>query len=240
MIHRFCLSMIGAVALLSLMPSISFGQSQVATTFNPPADKPTPKRVAGGSSREGDRCTTGSRQDGPSLTAILPISQFGTTIVERPVIFVYLPDGQTKEGFFSLKDQNSRTLYEMNVSLDTTGGVLPIQLPEDAPILEIGEDYQWYFVLKCSARFHPSNPFVEGWIRRVEMDPSLGLHQDSVQSLIDVDSYGAAGIWYDTLRILADLQYRQPTDSSLTASWSQLLDSVGLEEIASAPFVELN
>jgi len=53
-----------------------------------------------------------------------------------------------------------------------------------------------------------------------------------------VSVYAKNGIWYETITTLAQLRRQTPTDSRLTAQWTKLLESQGLESIADQPLVK--
>jgi hypothetical protein len=50
--------------------------------------------------------------------------------------------------------------------------------------------------------------------------------------------YAKAGIWQETISILAQLRHDRPSDRNINAAWKELLESVNLTEIANAPLVE--
>jgi hypothetical protein len=49
--------------------------------------------------------------------------------------------------------------------------------------------------------------------------------------------YAKAGVWQETLAIVAKLHYDRPNDSKITEEWKELLKSVDLEAIANASVV---
>ena len=48
---------------------------------------------------------------------------------------------------------------------------------------------------------------------------------------------GKNGVWYDCAATLVALQTVQPTNAVLSKQWEELLSSVGLKEVITAPFV---
>jgi Domain of Unknown Function (DUF928) len=50
--------------------------------------------------------------------------------------------------------------------------------------------------------------------------------------------YAANQIWYDAVNSLAELRHKNSSDRLLAEDWNQLLKSVGLEDLATAPIVK--
>ncbi|WP_210407399.1 DUF928 domain-containing protein, partial [Hydrocoleum sp. CS-953] len=50
--------------------------------------------------------------------------------------------------------------------------------------------------------------------------------------------YSEAGIWYEALVTLAELIRSNPNDVKFTSEWQNLLNSVGLNEVATEPLKE--
>ncbi len=147
------------------------GNAATRQAFLPPADTQTPSAASAQSAAtRGERCSA----DNPErLQALLPKQHnFGMTLQERPAFFVHLPGTEAPQAFFSLKttapDGAERTLYSTVIPLNKDrAGILRWQLPADAPALEVGRDYHWYFVLQCGSRLEIDDPYVDGWVRRI-------------------------------------------------------------------------
>ena len=230
---------IGSLSAITLAFGINFiglGTAK-ALQFVPPNGEGTPKSHSAGASRDSGACAQNLNpgiSTEPSMQALLPQSFSGKTISARPTFFVYLPTGGVTEGFFSIKDENRKTHYRMEIPLSGAQGIVAIQLPEEAKALEVNKDYQWLFTIKCNGQLHPSNPLVEGWITRVEGNSNW---QQS-NPIETATSLGAAGIWYDTIATMASLRTNQPGDQNIAYHWQELLGSVGLETLAHADVVE--
>jgi Domain of Unknown Function (DUF928) len=199
--------------------------------FTPPADNPAPRRAAGGAAR-GDSAE-------PTITAmmgLMPQSFYGTTVSERPTILVYLPDSEAQEVIFSLKDEASTLQY--SVTLPVSGaGVYALQMPPDAPVLEVGKNYHWFAALILDDGLTPGSPFVDGWIKRIEVSAQLSDSLEQGDPLANAAALGAAGVWYDSVAKLASLRSAQPQNEAIAHHWSELLTSVGLQDISMAPLI---
>lgn len=213
-------------------------QQPISVTFDP-QDAGKPRTSAGGASRspDGKVCPQDATAARASIAALIPVNHEALTVAKHPTFLVYMPQTSARQVFFSLQDRNQNNVYE--TMLPTTGeaGVMSIKLPADAPELEIGKRYKWYVTVMCGNALRPDSPIVEGEIRRVEPGTETNSELDKASPIERAALYGKNGIWQDTLATLADLRRSQPTDPTLTATWEQLLESVGLEAIAKEPLL---
>lgn len=211
------------------------GGSTVSVTFEPPG-KGTPRDTVGGASRGGgreDATATDSR-----IAPLIPANNDGLTVAEHPTFFVYVPQTSAQKAVFVLKDEKEDYYYEKTIAIPRTGGVIGLRLPTDAPGIEIGKNYKWSFLLICSEAMEPGTPAVEGKIRRVETNSVLLSQTKNLSPIERAALYGKNGIWYDTLTSIAEQRRLQPNDSTLAATWENLLKSAGLEAIASKPLIQ--
>jgi Domain of Unknown Function (DUF928) len=234
-------------------PRTGAGGASRGTFFTPPADNSAPRRAAGGASRGvfftppadnlAPRRAAGgaARGDSPASTSmammgLMPQSFYGTTVSERPTILVYLPDSDAQEVIFSLKDESSTLQY--SVTMPVSGeGVYALQMPTAAPALEVGKNYHWFAALISNGGLTPGSPFVDGWIERIEVSTQLSDALAQGDPLADAAALGAAGVWYDSVAELAFLRSAQPQNGAIATHWSELLTSVGLQDISMAPFM---
>jgi Domain of Unknown Function (DUF928) len=231
-------------------PSTSIGGgTRGSVTFGLPDDA-TPSTSIGGGTREGVQfglpggstpstgIGAGTREGGvPLLTALVPPTQHGNTVSGRPTIFAYVPPMGAKEVFFSLQDEDGNAFYHATLPVSADGGTIAIELPADAPELEVGRNYLWYLApLQAGTILRPDNYAVVGWIKRVE---STIDEQAFASSPIELaTAYANAGIWYDTLEVLASAQRSDPSNQALASEWNDLLQQVGLEAIAAQPLTD--
>lgn len=199
-----------------------------------PPDRGLPGRREGGGTR-GNCLRSDTR-----LLALIPNSNYGTTLSEYPTFFWYVPHTTTQSAEFVLLDEDDNEVYKSTFQISENPGIISHTLPADGTIapLEIGKDYHWYFSLICDTRDRSGDIFAEGWIQRVEPSPELA-DQLATSALSDRPTiYAQAGIWYDALSTLANLYQAEPTNSQLANHWLILLRSVGLEGIASQPLID--
>lgn len=231
--------------------------------FVPPSDNAAPRQSSGGASRDGftpppdnalpNSATGGSArtnlyghlpsQSGElvSMLAITPESFYGTTLLERPTFLVYLPESGAVDAIFSLKDEAGNTIYQTRVAVPDSSGVVAVQLPADAPGLEVGKNYQWLFALLVDGTLSPSTPYVDAWIKRIQPSSELAQQLQQGTPHQNAETLAANGVWYDSAALFAELQMAasdlEPNlnpdrNPELVQDWQELLNSVGLEGVA--------
>lgn len=237
-------------------PRRSTGGAARGDFFAPPPGEGAPHNTTGGAARGGERFETeGEAMDTssglsrgnaygvtssdtgvsvPAMIAVMPDSFYGTTVEARPTVLVYVPRSDADEAVFSLKDEAGNTIYEMPVNVPAKGGVMAIEMPTEAPELTVDKNYQWYVAIKLEDNLSPSSPFVDGWVKRIEPNAAVLEALQQRSAIAGVEALGANGIWYDTAARLAKLTEGQ-SDEVMMNHWYELLESVGLDEIAAAP-----
>lgn len=230
------LSAMTATVLSSWHPVIAQENSRFSTngfkvTFNPPtADKP--KRTTGGASRTIGECISRAEKSAIPFTPLLPDSTSGLTTAAYPMILAYLPETSANKVFFSWQDEDGNEHYQTILPMEQESGIISLTLPETAPPLQVGKNYQWALALMCDGKLQPDSPIVRGEIRRVQMASSLSDRLQTADNLETAAIYGEAGIWYETASTMAQLVEKRPDDAFLVANWQDLLTSVGLEQVA--------
>ncbi|MEM6755105.1 MAG: DUF928 domain-containing protein, partial [Cyanobacteria bacterium P01_C01_bin.38] len=221
-------------------PSQATGGGSRDGLFTRRSGESAPESSAGGASREGRRYLNypHSNIDQPAaILALLPQTYFGTTVSQRADILVYLPYSQAREGVFSLKDAQGNTLHEMKVPVSGQTEVITIKVPTD---LQLEKNYQWFLALKIDGQLTTRTPYVDGWIRRIQPHPEIAASMQQKDLLKQATAFGKHGVWYDCLATLAKLRATQPNNANLNKEWSELLESVGLQQIEKAPVVASN
>ena len=219
---------------------IAGNRSALSVTFDPPGEG-EPDDTRGAGSRNGGRCPLDLEVKDPYVIPLMPGTSSGLTVASRPTLFVYVAETIAKTAKFALYPEGSvNEIYEQDISLTGDPGVIRIDLPETAPALQVGQKYEWDFSLVCD----PNDPSADYWLSgSITRTPSNTKIQENKgefgePSLALAALYGKSGIWYDTLTTLANLRRSQPENTNYAVAWEQLLDSVGLQAIASKPFIE--
>jgi Domain of Unknown Function (DUF928) len=146
-------------------------------------------------------------------------------------LFTCLPIG-AEELFFSLQDEEGNPFYHTTLKVSPHGET--IALPPEAPELAMGKNYLWYVApLEPGSLLRPDNYAVVGWVTRVE---STTNEQTSAASPVELaTAYAKVGLWYDTLKVLADARASQPDNQTFATEWQDLLKQVELDAIAAQP-----
>jgi Domain of Unknown Function (DUF928) len=218
----------------------SGGASRGGNLFTPKKGNAAPQQASGGASRVGSYEINPSivAGSGPAaLIAVLPQSYYGTTLSERPTVMVYLPASSALEAVFSLKDEAGNMQHQMTIPVAGKSGVIGVKLPNDAPALAVGKNYQWFLALKIDGQLSPSTPYVDGWIQRIQPSTELATAMQQKDALKQAEALGKNGVWYDCVATLAALHISQPNNPTIIKQWEELLSSVSLKEIVTAPLV---
>ena len=208
--------------------------TQFRVTFDPPAED-MPRGSMGGASRTINQCVNQTNDSELPFSALLPASTQGLTTASYPTILAYLPETSAENLFFSWRDEDNQDHYQAILPIQQEGGIISLSLSENAPPLEVGKSYQWALGIMCDGRLQPDSPMVQGQVKRVELASKIENRLDGDISLKNAAIYGKNGLWYDTVAALAQLKTARPGDPELESNWNDLLNSVGLTEIAEAP-----
>lgn len=205
----------------------------------PPSDIGAPGSRGGGASRG---ICLGS-QDIFALMPSYPQGRspliWGLTTVEHPTFWFYVPAGASSgvEMEFVLRDRSGKKLYETKSDLKQAG-VLGVTLPATSPALATGDRYQWYFKVRCSGAQSQPPKYVNGWIERQAIAPTLANQLQQATPAQRAALYAQKGIWFDAITTLGQLRQAQPRDPALLQQWTELLDSVQLKDLATHPILK--
>lgn len=199
--------------------------------FKVPAIKPS-GNLSGGAARGGCR----DDNTRVNVVALMPNTKIGLTVASKPTFLFRVSKTSVQEAQFNLfNETGEKFIYSKTFPLTNTGDVISFTLPDDAPALEVGQEYQWEVVVNCDPDDSASNPRVRMAIKRVELDSTLASKLVEAQPNERPDLYAQEGIWIDALSTLAKLRMANVNDAELKEEWTSLLESVGLKEIASLP-----
>jgi hypothetical protein len=221
----------------------------------------------GGSQGGGTRGTCFKNQQNPEdkmpLTGLMPRNPLTNrpvnqtlTVAANPTFFMYVPETTLSAedvvfAEFSVYDDQDKDVYKTTFRLPTvlssdlpnssvfTPRIVKLSLPTNVS-LETGKTYHWQFQLYCSTVNAGPNPepnynnnlLVDGWIQRTELSSDLKTKIEQATPLEQAKLYAKESIWSETLMLAAQLRSSNPDE------WEELLKSVGLNEIAQAPFIE--
>ncbi|MEO1429966.1 MAG: DUF928 domain-containing protein [Cyanobacteria bacterium J06633_8] len=233
-LFKLILVAIGCFLTISLIP-IWISPAQARIKFTPPVKSAPTGPSTAGSSRDRGSCAIGKASSkNTSIVKLLPKSNIGLTAKERPSIMVYIPATTARKAFFSVQDENFNHHYQATLDLPEEAGIMEIKLPADAPALATGKKYQYSLAVICGEYLEPDDQLISGWIERVESKGNMLNQEVSVELASEL---AEKGIWYDAVSTLAELRKSQPSNQYVVNSWQQLLNYVGLDEIAQESIV---
>ncbi|MDC0834972.1 DUF928 domain-containing protein [Geitlerinema sp. CS-897] len=197
-------------------------------------------------------CDLDLEETSTPLTPLVPENDFGITLQGYPTFFVYVPElpdtaaiefvvtewefSETESG----TDVSDRDLYATTVDAPEEAGILALTLPSQDEAgntiepLRVEGNYTWFVRVICDAerptRYGP-DIWVEAWVKRLNPSDRFAATLASATSLQRQELYAETGVWYDALATLAELRRDDPTPA-VDAAWRELLESVGLNEVA--------
>lgn len=198
---------------------------------------PTHRRD-GGSRSNGGNCVADT--ENRNLVALIPDRSIGINASASPKLFFYVPEiNQPKTLEFVLRNEQDEFMYE--AFLTTAGkGVMSVEIPADLKSnqLETEQNYHWYLSMICHPQQRSRDVVVEGWMRQEEVDLAIKQKLNSTNPIVQAEIYQEQGFWYDALAVLASEQSSNAEKPIVKAKWTELLKSIGLSELATAPFIE--
>jgi hypothetical protein len=250
-----------SIAILFIVNStqVLVVQSQQSNTSKIRFVEPALERQPDNRGAPRDRKGAGTRGDCPAintpLTALVPLvsktaSQkqatapyvLGLTTSEHPTFWFYVPYSAKNINSvkFVLLDEknNSVTKEPIALTLPKTPGVISVTLPTTEKPLVVGQYYHWYLLIDCNPQSRSEDLAVEGLVQRITLNKDLASRLQAATPRQRVALYARAGIWQDAITTLGELKRAKPQDPALAADWKDLLESVGLADVASMEIVE--
>ena len=236
-ITRF-ISLLAIANALLLSYSVNL-RAQETTKQNDNSDYGLPThRRDGGSRSSNSSCVDNA--GGSNLVALIPEKTVGINASASPKLFFYIPKVERQKTLeFILRDEQDNLIYE--AFLTTKGsGIISINIPEDigGSLVEENTNYHWYLSTICNPQQRSRDIVVEGWMRQSTVDVANEQKLERIDSVAQAELYRDRGYWYDALSVLANDLQSEAEQPNVRAKWSELLESVGLKELATAPFVD--
>ncbi|MGB3495729.1 MAG: DUF928 domain-containing protein [Elainellaceae cyanobacterium] len=188
-------------------------------------------RANGGAVRDA-RCGSeeiATASDAPSssgLRALVREDNYGTATSSHPVFYFFTSytndlGGSNEAGVaeLALADESGYELYGdalLRVRLPEHPAIIRIEIPENMPPLQPRRSYKWNLTVLCDEQERSRNPFVEGWVERV--NPDVPTEEPN---------------WHEEVDELAKMR-RERTDE-----WLAFLEIYGLEALIDTPVIDL-
>jgi len=223
--------------------SVSVAQTVSFNPPPPPKDPPPGGRVLGGAKR--GLCP----QVKTDLTALVPFTQEPSTITNvwslttaaHPTFWFYVPYSQNfvYPVEFVVEDQASKQIYQKAIALPNQPGIMSISLPADTAPLAVNKQYRWFFTVYCDQNKQSPPVYVEGVVKRVNLNPAITQQLQKATPLQQFAIYAQHGIWHEAITTLAQLLRKNPQDPTLETQWQDLLTSIHLGNVAKEPILSV-
>lgn len=198
---------------------------------------PTHRRD-GGSRNGSNSCVADT--DNNNLVALIPDQVVASNASASPKLFFYIPEvRESKTLEFVLRNEADELIHE--AFLTTSGkGIMSVEIPTESNSSKLvaEQKYHWYLSMICNPRQRSRDVVVEGWMNQSSIDLATKQKLNLANSITQAELYQKQGFWYDALTSLAQDNDLQQEDSVVRVKWAALLDSVGLGELSSEPFIE--
>ena len=182
----------------------------------------------------------GSCPDGAA--PVVPIGEDETvapaylTASAHPTFLINFPELTEASGVIYVEDPNSPgrnpQLYKATFDVTEQAGIMGIQMPSEAPMLEEGRTYRWRVVISCGAEGTEESTIVfsGGEIERVA--DIEGTREEQLEY------YLQEGIWQETAEIIAAYRYDDPS-AETDEDWAILMEASGISQFAETPITEI-
>ncbi|MBE9042918.1 DUF928 domain-containing protein [Pleurocapsales cyanobacterium LEGE 10410] len=198
---------------------------------------PTHRRD-GGSRGSGNNCVANAEQQ--NLVALIPDQTVGISSSASPQLFFYVPEINSQKTLeFVLRNEQDELLYEADLTTEGKG-IISIEVPDSTRSNSSTGDrnYHWYLSIICDQQQRSRDIVVEGWVRQKAIDLATSQQLDSAGIVEKAEIYSNLGFWYDALSVLAQNEALIAEQPMVREKWTELLKSVGLQELASESFIE--
>ena len=218
-------------------PATAEQKSEKSQSVNSNYGLPTNRRD-GGSRGSGNNCL--ANVSNSNLTALIPNKNSGIKASASTTLFFYVPEvSQQKTIEFVLRNEQDELIYE--TFLTTTGkGIMSVKIPAviNSNQLETNQNYHWYLSMICNPQERSRDVVVEGWLHQEEIDRAVKQKLQFATSVEKAELYSEQGFWYDAIATLVQEQDFNAKQSVVRKKWTELLGTVGLEDLASEPFIQ--
>lgn len=203
--------------------NIAFTNPLVYDLPNPGA--PDTSRLIGAGTR-----TKG--QNVPYLSVLTP-KHTGLTLSNQPILYWFTSEPITMPLEFVLVSEQSFTpVIKVPLSQPQHAGVQSIKLSDYNVSLKPETVYQWSIALIPNTKMRTHDIVTSGKIKRIKPAESLQRELSQTPEISKPSIYAKRGIWYDLMSSLTASIVKKPTDHLLKEIRAQLLEKVGLIEIA--------
>ena len=185
----------------------------------------------------GPRDSAASRGE-EHIIALIPGTNFGYTTEENPSLWVYFSHSTQEKVRLTLKNGEDEQVYQQELILSGTPGIVEISLPETFE-LEVDQVYYWEFEVGESYG-DADNPIIRGAIERVVMDDALKSQLAGKSEQEKLEIYADNSLWFDVLSGLISLRQSNLEDEEIANLWTSLLQQIEFEELKYKPLLSVS
>ena len=209
--------------------------------FRQPQRQGTPQGTRPAGSRKS--CPISEKEQ---LTALVPMTKetsgrelrWGLTTKANPSFWFYVPHklSSINNAKFSLRNRQNKTIYEKELQLINTPGIIHVSVPDNVISLKVGEWYQYYLFMDidCSSKGVYRKEFAQAWVKREAIASGFETRLERISLRQRGLFYAQNGIWYDAMVSFAKLKYEPGTNTE----WKQMLESAGLGKFSKIRLVD--
>ncbi len=176
-----------------------------------------------------------------NFIALVPEQSVSATASASPQIFFYAPPTEEPKIIeFVLRNNKDQLVHETFIQTTGQSGIMNVVVPEPTQkgSEKLQGNYHWYLSMICDPRERSRDIVLEGAIEYRQLNQSLQEKINLSTFVEKINLLQQQGIWYDALSLLAQSRQLESNLLSLKEEWLRLLDSIGLEELASEPLIE--
>jgi hypothetical protein len=216
-------------SLVSVLSVIGAATAQANDPLEPlnyePPNRGAPERTEDAGSRPG--CP----ESEIPFTAVMPTTNWGETLSDRPSFWFYVPNGASQVEVV-ITDSRDRIVGQTTAEIAEADGIVAVEW--DGEPLAVNQFYQWQAFFLCDPE--DSESYLSaggGLLRRDGVEPEFETERDRLLWLAE------EGLWFDTVTQLAELQQSDPEDLQWQTDWEALLSDpiVGLDTLLQEPIL---
>lgn len=197
--------------------------ASIVTGYVPPPGRHRVQRTEGVGSRG---CT---QSTSITLHLLVPSDHIAQTVSTHPTFLWYVSKTSTPMRFTLVEPRVSKPIVDRYVQVKKAG-IVKLEMPSDAPALEVGKEYRWTVSAICNPYRPSENVYARAWIVRVQKPIELE-QKLATLSTERAQIYAQSGIWYDAIATLYDTYSANPREPSTSEYFFALLNQIGLSHL---------
>lgn len=177
----------------------------------------------------------GTRSIGENSTylSVLTPKHTGLTLNKQPTMYWFTSEPiVTPLEFVLISEQSITPVLKIPLVAPQQAGIQSISLSNYNVNLKLDTEYQWSIALISNPQMRSHDTVTSGKIMRINPTQSLKNQLSETPETTKAFIYAKQGVWYDLIANLGDLITKTPTDPLLRENRAQLLEQVGLMEVA--------